>query len=343
MEQGPKDFRTVKSMPSSRTRPLTPMVILILVLLSLPSNVAGEDEDTIRIVCSNSILADFAENVVGDWAQVEYLMPAGVCPSHFDSRPSDAKAVSEADIIVMMGWEGWLNGLIASTNEDVDTIVCMGLGDQNLPEDAKGFVEHIAIEMALLQPEHSTAIVEDAASYQDEIDTKAAELEARVQAEGIVGREVVVMEWQMAFVEWLGFNVTAYYGPPEGLSVQDQLDVTDAASQEEVTMVIDNLQSTTEFGTLVSADTGKSHVVLTNYPSAYPNTYNYLDMIDYNTDKLIEGVKTYDHKRGEIATLEQEVKDLEVQNAAYMSMAVIFLIAAVLMGLVLVRSRSRDG
>ena len=317
------------------------VAVLLATALAVPGFVAAA-EDEFSIVCANSLLADFASNVVGDLARVEYLMPSGVCPSHYDSRPSDAVMVAGADVIVMMGWEGWLNGLIGSTgNDDATLIKCMGLGDQNLPTDAKGFVDRIATDLAAVMDDDAAAINANAAAYKDEIDAKGAELEARVTAAGATGRTVIVMEWQKAFVEWLGFEVEHAFGPPEEMSVQDQLAVTEAAAGEGVILVVDNLQSGTELGTLVASETGIGHVILTNFPDAAPNTGTYLEMIDYNTEQLIEGVKTYDHKQGEIASLEEQLDDLQLQNMIFLALALIFIICTAFLAVVLVRARSR--
>jgi ABC-type Zn uptake system ZnuABC Zn-binding protein ZnuA len=318
------------------------LLSLLVTALAVPGVGAMTTEQEVGIVCANSLLADFTENVVGDLARVDYLMPAGVCPSHYDSKPSDATLVAEADIIVMMGWEGWMNNLITSTGKtEVPQIKCMGLGEQNLPEHAKLFVDEIAAGLAEAMPEHASTIEANAAAYKAEIDAKASELLARVEAEGMVGRKVVVMEWWEDFVEWLGFEVVAMYGPPEGLSVQDQLNVTEAASSGDVTMVIDNLQSGTDFGANVASTAGVSHVVLTNFPGSAPGASTYLDMIDQNTDGLIEGVGSFDYKQGDIADLEQQVEDLELQNTMYLTLAVIFILCTVFLAVVLARSRSR--
>ena len=296
----------------------------------------------VKIVCANSVLADFTENIVGDLASVEYLMPAGVCPAHYDSRPSDAALVAEADIIVQLGWEGWLNGLIESSgNSDVDRVKCMGLGEWNIPEGAKAHVDSIAEGLAGIMTDHASTITSNAEAYKAQIDAKAAELQALVAAEGVVGKKVVCMEWQVDFVEWLGFDIVAMYGPPESLSVEDQLNITEAASGEGVVMVIDNLQSGTDFGAHVASETGAIHVIVTNFPAAYPNTYTYLDMLEYNTGKLIDGAKTYEYKQGDIASLERQVSDLEAQSSLYLAMSVIFLIVAIFMGAMFARARSR--
>jgi len=326
-------------------RKLVTLVILSLLLataLAVPEAGAATMDERPRIVAANSILADFAENIVGDLARVDYLMPAGVCPSHYDARPSDATQVAEADVIIMMGWEGWLYGLIESTgNDEAALIMCLGMGDQNLPADVKGFVDHIARGLSAVMEDDAATLTANAEMYKAQIDAKASELQSRVEAAGVTGTKLVVMEWQRAFAEFLGFEVVGAFGPPEGLSVQDQLNVSSAASRKDVAMVVDNLQSGTDFGARVAEETGKVHVVLTNFPDAAPGTYTYLDMIDYNTEALISGAEEYEYKQGEIADLEGRVKDLEYQSGLYLTMAVVLLIVALFLGVLLVRSRSR--
>jgi len=329
-----------------QARTLGPMVVLVLLLASafaVPAmGAAAGGDDDLKIICANSLLADFTRNVVGDLAQVEYLMPSGVCPSHYDARPSDATMVAGADVIVMMGWEGWLSGLIEATGRtDIPVIRCAAMGNQNMPEDVKGFVDHILAGLSDVMEDDAAAMSANAEAYKTQIDAKAVELQDRVQAAGVTGTQVVVMQWQKDFVELLGFEVAGVYAPPEGLSVQDQLNISTIASDKDVAMVVDNLQSGTEFGAKIASDTGKVHVVLSNFPSAYPNTNTYLDMIDYNTDALIEGAENYEYKKGEIADLEAQVKDLEYQSGMYLTMTVIFLIIALFLGVLLVRSRSR--
>jgi ABC-type Zn uptake system ZnuABC Zn-binding protein ZnuA len=323
-------------------RTLALVAALLVSAFIVPAASTAETAEELRIVCADTILADFTENVVGDIATVEYLRPAGICPSHYDARPSDASEVAGADIIVQLGWEGWLNDLVDSSgNPEVPRVRCSGLDEWNYPEGAKAHVDKIAEGLSAILPEHAATIDANAVAYKAQIDTKAGELLSKVVAEGVKGRQVVCMEWQVDFVEWLGFDVVATYAPPETLSLAAQLNVTEVAASGDVVMIVDNLQSGTDFGAHVASETGVSHVILTNFPSAYPNTYTYLDMVESNTDKLIDGAKTFEYKRGDIAELESQVQDLEFQNALLLTMAVLCLCVALFMGIVLVRSRSR--
>ena len=134
------------------------------------------------------------------------------------------------------------------------------------------------------------------------------------------------MSWQKDFLEWLGLNVTYSYGPPQTLSAQDEMDVINAAMDDGVTVVVDNLQSGTSFGAKIASETGKSHVIFSNFPGAVPGTDNYLDMISYNTNQLVEGIGTYEYKQGDISNLENRIKNLEFERNISIILALIFAI-----------------
>ena len=326
-------------MQSSQNQVHLPIAVLLAWLFLAAA--AGADNGSIRIVCANSILADFARNVAGDLGTVEYVMPAGVCPAHYDSRPSDIGLVASADVIVQIGWEGWLGKLVESSgNTAVPKIKTAGLGEWNIPEGAKAHVDRIAQGLANAFPQYASVFEKNAEDYKHRIDEKAAELRAKVEQAGVNGSKVVCMKWQKEFVEWLGFEVVASYGPPEGLSVEQSLNVTNAAARTDVCMIVDNLQSGTEFGAKVASQTGVSHVILTNFPGAIPGTDTYLDMIEYNTQQLIDGAKTYQNKRGEISRLEDEVGRLRSERSVYQATTAIASLLAIFFAVLFVRSRS---
>lgn len=273
--------------------------------------------DTINVVCTNSVLADFTYQLLKERASVEYIMPAGACPSHFDTRPSDVTRIEDADIVVSLGWEPWLSDLIESSgNTDAVQVKCMGLGEWGPPSGAKGYVDKLAQELSQILPEQNTTIQQNAQEYNNAIDQKAQELLNLMTAKGYTGTNVIVMEWQKPFVEWLGFNVVASYGPPEGLSTGDVLNISSTAQDaEDLALIIDNLQSGTDFGARLASETGAIHIIVTNFPGAVPGTNSYLEALDYNSNQLMDGVSSYEYKKGDIAELEDEVEALKLQRA----------------------------
>jgi ABC-type Zn uptake system ZnuABC Zn-binding protein ZnuA len=290
------------------------------------STITSGQEENIDIVCSNSVLADFTSNLITENVTIEYIMPSGVCPAFYDTTPSDVSSIINADVIISFGsptMEPWLSDLL-EYNEDCNIIECKNMGEWNLPANAKIYVEYIADQLADIYPELNTTIIENSETYLGEIDETAANLQEMIETQGYQDKKVIAMAWQKDFIEFLGLNVTFSYGPPQGLSVQDELDVISVATEDNVSAVIDNLQSGTEFGARVASESGASHVIFTNFPEAVPGTDTYLDMITYNTQQLIDGIENYEYKKGDIENLQNQIDELEFQrNAAIIFVAIL--------------------
>jgi zinc transport system substrate-binding protein len=282
----------------------------------MPQSIAAEEN--IQIVCTNSALADFTSNIMLKNASIEYIMPAGVCPSHFDTSPSDVSKIVNADIIISLGWEPWLESLLnKSGNSEYTEIKCAGLGEWNIPTGAISYVHAIAEGLKTAIPTQEITIKNNEDSYINAINDKANELKDQIETLNLTNRKIVSMEWQKDFLEWLGLNVTHYYSPPEGLSVQDEIDVINAASKKGVSAVVDNLQSGTEFGARVASETGVSHVIFSNFPGAVPNTETYLEMITYNTDQLINGITSFDLSSEQTKELQAQLDTIQLQRNAF--------------------------
>ena len=56
-------------------------------------------------------------------------------------------------------------------------------------------------------------------------------------------------------------------------------------------MIIDNLQSGTEFGSKLAFDLGATQIILSNFPGAIPETDSYVKLIKYNATQLFNGIK----------------------------------------------------
>ena len=181
------------------------------VLLSVCTIQSPAEETTTTIICTNSTLADFTSNLLAETKNVtiEYIMPAGVCPAHFDTCPSDVSLIASADIIISLGWEPWLESLLTSSgNTAVEQIKCAQLGEWNIPTGAKKYVEKIRDELLLKLPELNETIQTNAQDYITQIDVTAEYLQGIIINNGSLDKKVICMQWQQEFLEWLGLNVT---------------------------------------------------------------------------------------------------------------------------------------
>jgi ABC-type Zn uptake system ZnuABC Zn-binding protein ZnuA len=305
-------------------------VVGIIIFASIITKVNAEEST--NIVCTNSILADFTSNILIENVTIEYIMPSGVCPAFYDTCPSDVNKIVNANVIISLGSsikEPWLVDLL-DYNPDYNLIECKDLGEWNIPSGAKSYIECLKIELTKIFPELNQTIDTNTQNYLDQIDNKSKELKQTIEDAGYSGKKIICMNWHEDFNEWLGLNVTYSYGPPQGLSVQDELDIINTALNEDVYAVVDNLQSGTEFGARVASESGASHVIFTNFPQAIPGTDTYLDMISYNTEQLIKGISTYEYKQGEISNAQNQITSLEIQrNFSLAVIGILFLLLVV--------------
>jgi ABC-type Zn uptake system ZnuABC Zn-binding protein ZnuA len=306
-------------------------ISLTLLLLCYTSTVEAE-ETTISIICTNSILADFTKNLLPpENVTITYIMPAGACPAQYDITPSDINKIISADIVISIGlplMEGWLEDLLAY-NPDCSKIETTYLGEWNLPPGAKKYVEILSNELSILLPVDNDTIKVNTDKYLEQINETAQNLQEMIIANNTLDKKIICMNWQKDFIEWLGLNVSYSYGPTP--STQDKLQASDAASRGDVYVVVDNLQSGTDFGAQIASESGISHVIFTNFPEAIPGTDTYLDMITYNTQQLLDGIATCTYKQGEIANLENQLTTTELQrNAALLGAMMLGILTIIL-------------
>jgi ABC-type Zn uptake system ZnuABC Zn-binding protein ZnuA len=322
---------------------VTCLVSIAFILSTAHLGLASAEDEVVKVVCTNSALADFATHVFGDEfadsVSVEYIMPAGVCPSHFDTSPSDVVTIASADVVISLGWEPWLANLLdASGNDDAHSILCMGLGEWNIPSGAEAHLDVISEGLSEFSPEWATVFQGNADNYSAEIASAYESARLQMEALGLNGTKVVTIEWYTVFLTGLGFEVVASYEAPESLSTEDVIEISEKCEDSEVAMVVDNLQSTIDFGANLAAEFGKEHVVLSNFPEAIPGKYTYIDNMAYNVEELTNAAVAYEETQTEISELESEVSSLEFQRLVLMSAAAAL---AVLLVLSIVISRRR--
>ncbi|WP_404295437.1 metal ABC transporter solute-binding protein, Zn/Mn family [Halomonas sp.] len=111
-------------------------------LLALPAAFAAE---RVQVVTSFSILADMIENVGGEHVDVTSLVGADSDAHVYSPRPTDARALANADLVVFNGlqFEGWMDRLIdASDYAGPLVITTDGIERVAMSHDDHGQDEH---------------------------------------------------------------------------------------------------------------------------------------------------------------------------------------------------------
>ncbi len=248
------------------------------------------EQEKLLVICTTNVLGDFVGEVGKDRIEIHTIVSGGTCPSHYDIKPSDAYAVSKASLVFFHGIEPWLENLLqASGNEEAQIVEVKG--PWNPPSLAIEKIEVVKEALSQYEPQNAPYFKENAVGIIKSINDTAKALKEEAEYLEVEQIKVICMKWQEGFVKWLGFNVVATYLPPERVSMKQTLELIKKGKEENVTLIIDNLQSGTEFGAKLASEVGATQVILSNFPGAIPETENYVRLIEYNARQLLDVIK----------------------------------------------------
>jgi len=79
--------------------------IAALFLAACGSVPSTPESASIKVLASTTFLADIAQNVAGERAKVESLLPIGADPHSYQAAPSDVAKISESNVLILNGVE----------------------------------------------------------------------------------------------------------------------------------------------------------------------------------------------------------------------------------------------
>ena len=295
--------------------------------------------EKIKVICTTTTMKYFVEEVGGDKVDAISLVQPGICPDHFDVRPSVVSEINTASLVVYHGVEPWLDNLInASENRDVKKLLLQG--PWGTPPLAKAKIDSIKNALIEIDPENKSFYEKNAAEVSKELDELNEKILTEANELGISDYKAIVMSWQKPFSEWIGLQVVEAYQPPETLSVQAVQELVVKGKNEEVAFVIDNLQSGTTLGAQMAGEIGGRHVVFSNFPEAIPGTDTIAEMIQYNADQIFSSIKETQTESKEIAQLKSDISSISNQLVIFQGISVILLIITIALGAMLYKRKN---
>jgi zinc/manganese transport system substrate-binding protein len=274
-------------------------------LAACGSSDASADDGRPTVVVTTSILGDVVEELVGDAAEVEVVVPAGVDPHDFQASAQQANAMRTADALVTNGggFEGGLEPTIEAAEADVPTVHALDSVDA-LPFGAGGHVheegeddhghdhdgddphfftdpdrvadaaEGIAAFLADEVPALATDEVADrAAAYVDELRALAAEVEDTL-APIPEDRRVIITNHEVFgyFADRYGFEVVGAVIPGGGTGAEPSAGELDALVEviedEDVPAIFADASAPTRLADTLAAEVGGDVEVVSLFTEA---------------------------------------------------------------------------
>lgn len=270
------------------------LIIIIVMLLLFFTNplftLAQTNKERLPgVVCTTSILAHLTEEIAQELVSVTTIAPAGMCPAHFDIKPSQIKAVREAKVLISHNFEPWIENLLVSAERpDIDRLILSG--PWNIPSGAIAKINQIANILSEQFPQNEQQFLFNAQKLIQNINDSAEDLKAKADHWKVNEYKIITSIHQEPFAQWLGFKVLASYPAPETISIRQFLELLLIGKREKAAIIVDNLQSGTDLGARLASDLKAQQAILTNYPGLIPQTESLVKMLNYNAEQLFKAI-----------------------------------------------------
>ena len=262
-------------------------VILMVLSTAACAGTASESttapDGTYRVIATTSVFADLAKMALGDSAQIESIVPAGIDVHTFQPSPSDVEKIQSADLIIANGLslDGWIGSLIEAAGKGEADTLLLGEGldqesgwvylsnaetpgtfDPHIWLDPKGaalYVQRIADHVSRNAPDLAQRIAATSADGVAKINAIDADLTVDFAAIDPDQRKIVTMHDAFGYfarayeIEIVGVAVAS---PGQDPSAQEIRALIDAIRAADVTALFSEVQLPSKVLDQIAAETG---------------------------------------------------------------------------------------
>lgn len=275
---------------------------------------------TIKVVATLPDLKSIAEFVGGNKVSVSSIATGYQNPHFVDPKPSYIIGLSNADMFITVGLDleiGWSPQLLASSRNTkiqkgapgyVDASIGIALmqvptsanraeGDIHIygnphywldPLNGKIIARNIADGLERIDPENKVYYEANLKAFDDKIDTKLKEWEAKMAP--YRGTKLIAYhnEW-VYFEHRFGLQIVDFMEPKPGIppSPSQLVKVIKEVKADNIKVIISSPYFSTSSTDVVSRQTGVKALTLSTMVGGFTPIKNYFDLFDYDISQLI--------------------------------------------------------
>jgi zinc transport system substrate-binding protein len=238
-----------------------------LLLFSLVVGCRGQSEPAVAVATTSTYLECAVKDLLGDGTPVLRLAGPGMCPGHFDIRPSQVRALRRCRLLLRFDFQQSLDDKLADLR-------LSGLATGSVTPEG-GLCEPATYVCACEQV--GEALRASGLAGQIELSGRlqavAARMEslsetlrAQVRQQGLVNRGVLCSKHQAAFCRWLGLNVLATFSGADAATTGQLNQAIEGGEAGGARLVIANRPEGRRVADALADRLGARVVVLDNFP-----------------------------------------------------------------------------
>lgn len=287
---------------------------------------AAPPDGSFRVLASVSFLADMAQNVAGERATVESLIPIGVDPHAYQAAPADVAKVAESDVLILNGleYEHFIEPLLENAGGERLVIeAAAGLTPRQMGEHAGEtesgaghdheagdphmwldpnlvirYVENIRDGLSRADPEGAEVYQSNAGAYIAQLKELDAFIKAQVETIPAERRLLMTNHESLGyFAERYGFTVVGAILPgfssEAGASAREVASVIEAIKTSGAPAIFLGEAENAELANQIAAETGVKVAGALHLESLTDGdpAPTYIEMMKYNVMQIVEALK----------------------------------------------------
>lgn len=241
------------------------------------------------VAASNGFLAAAARDLLGAGVEIVSLAEPGTCPGHLDVRPSQARQLRTARLLLRFDFQASLDRQAGGAKGPhiVPIEVAGGLCVPSTYLRACEQVADAAVEAGLLSRGDAELRLREISRAMDAL---GDELRAAVSQAGLESRAVVASDHQAEFCRFLGLEVAATLSTADRMTRSEIRRVlTDGARAG---LVIANAPEGTDLADALASSIDARVVVFGNFPEPQAHGGRFEALVRDNVRRLIEGARS---------------------------------------------------
>jgi len=221
------------------------------------------------IAVSNTYLECVVRDLLGPDVSVATLAGPGMCPGHFDIRPSLFSRLAQCEILIRFDFQASLDARLQDRTDRPMEIVPVELeGGMCQPDSYLTACRQVADRLVALGKLDRRA----AEGRLDEVARKCQTLadwaRAEVEAKHLAGSPVVTSAHQASFCRWLGLEVVADFSSADTARPRAIDEAVRAGDQAKARLVIANLPEGRRLADALAKRLGARVVLFGNFPES---------------------------------------------------------------------------
>ena len=278
-------------------------ILPLILLLALAGCKETADSEKAQVYASFYAMAEFAEEIAGDAAEVHTLIPSGGEPHDYEPTARDLKNILNADVFVYNGnhMEGWSQDFINTVSEGKAIIVEASDGIPVKLDDSDPHIwlnpDNALYEMEQIKDALVYADAENAAYYEENykaVEKKIFDLKVRLSQFYGGEQNVIVTHPAYGYLfNVLSLNQVSIEGEEEHSDPPPSriIEIAELMKSEGINCVFYEKYGSDKIAKAVAAENDALVLPLDSFESG--DGADYFKVMDENLTMLMQGIKTY--------------------------------------------------